>query len=426
MKIKSGFMNDVIISSCGQLLVMVIMFGINKLLSMRLNPAEYAIYGIANKSAQVVSFFVLFCLGIAIPRYLPRYLKNGDVDKGMAFIKAGVLCTVILAFFVIVVGTYWQSELSRLIFSEMGREMLFRGMLFFAAGLAVCSILYAFFRGIDDFFRFSLSQIVFQLLLFMLSVVLFSDLAAMMICWGIILLFGGTVWLWHSCRNFFDSEMRWRVWGKTERACLREIVVFCLPRVPGELILFSFQTVPLIILNGKIGAEETAGYVVALMLNSMLTPFFGMVGMVLLPYVSKRTGSKDEQVEVKNRIGQLMELYCIISVMLTIGIFLFCDYLLLLVFDAKYLVYRDLVKYMSLSILPNAVYLLLRNPLDAVSVKPLNTINLFISFAVMVGMLFWADTWVTYAAAFVAGYLLLGLLSWISWEYCPLQKRIQI
>ena len=56
MKRENGFMHDVITSSCGQLFVMAIMFGMNKLLSMNLAPAEYALYGIANKSAQVVSF----------------------------------------------------------------------------------------------------------------------------------------------------------------------------------------------------------------------------------------------------------------------------------------------------------------------------------------------------------------------------------
>ncbi len=426
MKHENGFMHDVVTSSCGQLLVMAVLFGMNKLLSMHLSPAEYAVYGIANKSAQVVSFCVLFCLGIAVPRYLPRYLKEGSREKSAAFLKVGLACLAALSCVVMIAGICWNSALSRMIFAVDGLDRLFWGMLFFAVGLSFCSFLYAFFRAVDDFFRFSLSQIVFQSLLLLLSMVLFSDLAAMMACWGAVLLLGGAGWLWHVCGNFFCSAMHWRRWGEEEAGCLREIVTFCLPRVPGELILFSFQTVPLIILNNKIGAEATAGYVVALMLNSMLTPFFSMVGLVLLPYVSSRTGSAGGQAEVKRRIGQLLRIYCVISIVLMGMIFLFGDYLLVVVFDAKYLVYTDLVKYISFSILPNAIYLLLRNPLDAVSIKPFNTINLFIGFAVMVGMLSCSTTGEMFSAAIVTGYALVGILSWLSWKYCLMRGAVRL
>ena len=70
---------------------------------------------------------------------------------------------------------------------------------------------------------------------------------------------------------------------------------------------------------------------------------------------------------------------------------------------------------MIISILPNAFYLLLRNPLDGKSKFPYNTICLIISFIVYVALLLCAKTIMMCAFDTIIAYTVLGVLTLISW-----------
>ncbi len=78
---------------------------------------------------------------------------------------------------------------------------------------------------------------------------------------------------------------------------------------------------------------------------------------------------------------------------------------------------------MILSILPQSLYLLYRNPIDAVSVIPYNTIILGICFALMVILFFVSKTLTELAWAYIAVSLLQGVLSYITWSVLCRKKQ---
>ena len=71
---------------------------------------------------------------------------------------------------------------------------------------------------------------------------------------------------------------------------------------------------------------------------------------------------------------------------------------------------------MILAILPQTIYLLYRNPIDAVSVIPYNTIILGICLVVMVVSFSLSTSLTQFAWAFLAVSALQGLLSWLTWR----------
>jgi uncharacterized membrane protein len=71
---------------------------------------------------------------------------------------------------------------------------------------------------------------------------------------------------------------------------------------------------------------------------------------------------------------------------------------------------------MILSILPQAVYMLYRNTIDAVSVIPYNAIILGICILTMIDSFSLSTTLTQFAWAYLGVSILQGLLSWIIWR----------
>ena len=91
--------------------------------------------------------------------------------------------------------------------------------------------------------------------------------------------------------------------------------------------------------------------------------------------------------------------------------------MLTLLFNQEYTKSIEIVKIMIISILPNAFYLLLRNPLDGKSKFPYNTICLTISFIIYIILLLFAGTIKICAFDTIIAYTILGLMSLFSWLY---------
>ena len=72
---------------------------------------------------------------------------------------------------------------------------------------------------------------------------------------------------------------------------------------------------------------------------------------------------------------------------------------------------------MILSILPQSLYLLYRNPIDAVSVTPYNTIILGICLIALVVAFYLSTTLTQMAWAYLAISVLQGVLSWATWHF---------
>ena len=71
---------------------------------------------------------------------------------------------------------------------------------------------------------------------------------------------------------------------------------------------------------------------------------------------------------------------------------------------------------MIISILPNAYYLLLRNPLDGKSNFPYNTICLLVSFIVYIVLLLLSKSAMMCALDTIVAYTILGVLVLVCWK----------
>jgi len=417
---SNKFSVDVMYTFAGQIVVMAVLFGMNKYLSMEFQPELYTLYNIAYKTAGLLAMAIVFCLGIAVPRYIALYMAKGEKERSADLVQTAffLMLSLILA---VIIGYYvLPLNWGKLIFGTNAYDRLLWGIILYGIGLALTTFMYGFYRGIENYRKYNGSQIVVQLFILVIAFGFSRDISSMMIIWGIGMSAFAIIGLERIYRQEFKNSLLLISAEKIRSLWenLSELLRFCLPRVPGELVLFSFGVVPLIILNDKLGTMATGGFVVALIINGAVMPLYGLTGTVLLPYVSRLLGESGSVASASGKINKLLLVYIVSSLVIIAGVAFFADTILWILFDSSYMVYAAQVQLLIITVLPNSIYLLLRNPLDAASVVPYNTINLIVSFGILMGFLQFGTSYVAYISGFILAYSYLGLSSWLCWLYC--------
>jgi O-antigen/teichoic acid export membrane protein len=181
-----------------------------------------------------------------------------------------------------------------------------------------------------------------------------------------------------------------------------------------DFFQFSLAAFPLIYISNIQGLQTTAYFSVGIFFVTMVTPIFSFMGIILLPYVSKAL-ARSEMATANRLVNRLAITYIGTSLLFISVIYLFTELLTTLLFSSDYIVTKDLTRIMILSILPQAVYMLYRNTIDAVSVIPYNAIFLGICLGVMVIGFMLSTTLTLYAWVYLAVSTLQGLLAWGAW-----------
>ena len=120
---NSKFIKDLLITVIGQLAVLLVTFGLNKLLSNTVTIAEFGIYNVIKKVSAVAGYIMLIALGIALPKYIPECRERKD-EKGAAYyFVAALLIIGFMSVLTISLMVIFQTPSSKLFFGEEGFKM---------------------------------------------------------------------------------------------------------------------------------------------------------------------------------------------------------------------------------------------------------------------------------------------------------------
>lgn len=93
-----------------------------------------------------------------------------------------------------------------------------------------------------------------------------------------------------------------------------------------------------------------------------------------------------------------------------------------ILYSNEYTEQLNIAKILLITLIPRAQFLLLRNPIDAISVRPVNTISLCLSFLIMLLIMFFSNSVTLMAWSFVISDLVLAVLSMIFWSFMVNRK----
>ncbi|MCM1257610.1 MAG: MATE family efflux transporter [Roseburia sp.] len=415
MKIKikdDDFINDLIITFVGQMLVMILSFILNKVISNQYSVESFGVYNLIKRSASVVSFMMLMAMGIAIPKYIAEATEKKNAKETESYMLSGLF--IILSAFVVIstVLLIFQDFFSELMFKDRNAVVLILPICLFSLGSSIVTYVYSFYRGVNNFVKYNRVNLIMQMGMLLLAFAAPRNFVALHYIWSAFLIIYGILGIWGIFKNNNIS-----FYHLSEKLfTLKTMLEYAVPRVPGECILFAYNLVPLVIITDKFGLENVAYFSAALSINSLISPLFSLVGTILLPLVSKSLVNNNKENMVQ-KIRILGWMYLIVSVLAVLVVYFIGEWLLILLYNKNYVQCINIVKITILSIVPNAFYLLLRNPLDGISKYPYNTICLLISFVVYVGVLAIAPTMEVCGIALILAYSLLGGLSFAFWKY---------
>ena len=423
-KFSSGMGRDVVWTFSLQILIMLCSFAINKLLANRLSIDDFGQYNVIKRSVQVLSFVMLAGVGIALPRYIPLYRNSTPPRRIAPLLTASMIYITGVSLVVFFVCILFSTQMQDIVIGQGGNMDLLLVALAYAFILALAQYVFAYYRGIGHFKWFNGSQLAMQLAIILPLVLLpVLTVSNVFISWLIITILLVVFFFikevkskWEEIREYLQPQNR----SLTSQLLplnshLKTIIRYSSGRLVADFFQFSLSAFPLIYISNTQGLQMTAYFSVGIFFVTMVTPIFSFMGIILLPYVSQSIVR--HEMAAANRLVSRLSLTYVGASLFFIGFFyLFTKFLTTLLFTSDYLVATDLTRIMILSILPQAVYMLYRNTIDAVSVIPYNAIILGICILAMVISFSLSTTLTQFAWAYLGVSVLQGLLSWIIWK----------
>ena len=413
-KLNSGMGKDVVWTFSLQITIMLCSFVITKLLASRLSIDDFGQYNVIKRSVQVLSFVMLAGVGIALPRYIPIYRNSKPPRRIAPLLGAALIYIIGVSLVVFLVCMVFSSQMQDIIIGQSGNMGLLLVALAYAFALAMAQYAYAYYRGVGNFKWYNGAQLGVQLsivlpLIFLPELTVKGVFVSWLVLTTLLVAFyiGRELWLFSRRNDTFASDT-------PLTSHLNTIIKYSSGRLLADFFLFSLSAFPLIYISNAQGLQSTAYYSVGITFVTMVTPLFSFMGIILLPYVSECI-AKGEIKAANRLINRLTLLYLGASLLITLILYIFTSFLTYLLFAGSYVVATDLTRIMILAILPQAIYLLFRNPIDAIAVIPYNTIIIGVCLVVMVVSFAFSTTITQFAWAYLGVSVLQGLLSWLTW-----------
>ena len=410
-KIKnSKFSKDVILTLFSQIIIMCSALGINKILSEILGVEGYGQYSIIKKSSAVLSFMMLGGMGITLPRFLSSYLAENDIPHYLFTIKVAIKLVLVITFVLLIVYILGQKYLIDIMVSDTNISLYYIAF-FYAFSVCISTFLFSYYRGSDLFVNFSLSQIIIQLLLigcvFHVGISVSTVFFSWAVCTTLFIIYSAFREKRKKIFQFVSNDF-------INHECRKSILMYSFPRLLGDILLFLFAAFPIIYIGNELGIKYSGYFAVGVMFITIVSPLFSFLGTVLLPYVS-RAIVKKEFVIANKIINKLLLLYIILSIIIVVILSIFMNYWIALFFTQDFIPAGDITRILIYSILPESLYLLLRNPIDAVSHFPYNMVNLGICFILLLILFGFSTSLSDYAFSYFVVVSFRGCIAFIMW-----------
>jgi O-antigen/teichoic acid export membrane protein len=416
--VQTSIGKDLLLTFGVQVLLMGGVFAINKILSIRLGVEGFGEFNIIKRTATVLAYVMIGGMGIALPRYLSVYRVQNMVIKEKIFFTSTLLIVFCLSFAVAILAIIFKQSILKFIFGNIPQQDYFLPLLLYAFSLCISTCLFQFFRGKGNFVKSSLTQLLAQMLLLAGCFFTFVSLSFVFYLWSFSVI---TYSLYYLLLELASFKKEMQSIFKNIAEPVKQLLRYGLPRTVGDFLLFSFAAYPLIAINHRFDTTVAGLFSVAIAINTMITPLFSFMGTILLPRTSASyaTNNIKPMLRIINKIALG---YVLLALAMAIIITCFSPVIIRIFFDNNFLEASPMCIIISWALIPNAIYLLLRNPLDALSVFPHNTFNLLVSFVVLAVGMHYADTAKTFCGVYLLSYVVIAIMSCISWTVC--KKRL--
>ena len=352
-----------------------------KLAASLLGPAGFGEYSVSRRAIGLMYLPLVMGFGIAAPRYIAiarAGAMEGFTESGFATaaLAAGMLPSVAIALLLNVAPGIGATAL----FGHESLAYLIPAATISLAGIALHGMVYAVYRGRSEMGIANTLQVVNLAIVPPAAFAIAGNGAAA------VLTTTGAMWLAISAIALIHILLRerreWRG-GESLRRHLGVLLRFGLPRVPGEFALIGLFAIPSLIAVRAHGIVEAGQFSAALSVLTIAAGAFAPIGTVLLPRASAQAATGDLRA-LRHLVLRILGGGILLASIGVIGGELIIPALIEWYFGPAFLPALPFFRAALIGTIPYAVYILMRNILDALDVKAMNSRNLIISLCVLV------------------------------------------
>lgn len=411
-RVSSDLRKDILWTFSSQILIMLVVLLVNKLVSVHLGVEGFALYSIAKKSSTVLVSILAWGMTIALPRYLSKYRVSED-KRYFTLFPMSLLLLFFFSIVLLLASVLFSTSMREWVLGGLGDNELLFIILFYSIGSALNDLTVAYFRGKGMYKRSNIVQICTQISL-LIGALFFQDTSPLFLSWTILILI--------NCLSF-ATKFFWRDMQECSRlggikpllASNKQLFFYGTPRMLSDLVFQSTSFVPLLIVLAKFGEIATGLFSTAITLQLMITPLFAFSGQIFLQRVSEMVEKKEFK-KIRRLIRWSMMAFLSIASVGFLSISIGAEFWLQMLFSKEFIPATSITVIVSLSLIPRSIYLLLRNPLDAISSVPYNLFSLLLWFALYVLLLSHSNTIEASAWSYTLSSLSLAITSLVFWR----------
>ena len=378
-----------------------------RLAALEWDPAGFGAYVLARRNLTLLQLALLFGLAIAIPRYtaiaLAAPAAQRRIPPGAYVVTGAVVCVAALVPAVaLMVGI--DGTVAAALFGDAAYAPLAVATAVAGAAAVLHAVAYAGFRGRLEMGAASALQAWNLGVVPLAAFVLFRSDSVEQWLWHV-----AAAWLFFAAVALALHVARaWREGARIvhARPAARELVRYGAPRVPGDAALAGLFALPPVFVAHEAGLVAAGMVGLAVALVRIGGSLFAPIGLLLLPAAAGRAASDSRG--LREGIRRLVVLVGAASIAGALLLALSGSSLIEWYLGDEYAPAGGALRWAAVAIPPFALYVVLRNVLDALAIAAHNTKNLVLALALFcAGWLVSGDA----LASFVVAIVLLGLLS---------------
>ncbi len=378
-----------------------------KLAADLLGTVGFGEYTVSRRAIGLLYLPLVMGLGIAAPRYI-AISREGALAGfspgafGLATLTAGLLPAVV----VIAMMNLAPAGASTLLFGNASMTRVVPAAALALGGLAAHGLVYAVFRGHGQMHLANALQLLNNGLIPVAAFFLAAHDAAA------VLALTGVAWLATSggaLVALLFREQRAATAARSLRDHLRMLLRFGIPRIPGEFALVGLFALPALIALRANGVVAAGQFSAGLSVLSLVSSVFAPIGLVVLPRASAQAAAGD-LAGLRRLVARILTGGMILVIIAVAIGELLIPVFVRWYFGPEFLVAVPVFRACLLGAIPFVVYVLLRNILDALDVRALNSRNLIITLVILVSLCLLRTDILSMAMSLVAALTLLSIL----------------
>lgn len=371
----------------------------------------FATFNLIKRIASFIVFPLLVGAGIGIPRYISFIKSKDSQNHSYEYLLSGFLIFFgAFSLFGVVVFCFPHLLLSAFKGSIMSKGDLLSSILLYILSQGLFVLISAYYRGKLAIGKVSIFNILVMSLLPLAGLYVVTDVVNYFFYYSLLTL---AIIACIMVYLYFKSSVSVkRISYKTNR-----LFRYGYPRIVAELGLFALEFMPVFLISVYVGLKESGYISMTFILMKLAAMAYELIGSLVLPYFGKLFKQGNSAFFI-SKVNQMLLVGFFSSVFITalfyflipIGINTFFPTLANSIISSQ-LIFIVFPVY--------SLYLLLRNVLDVVSEKALNSVHLSVVSVVQLLILligfYFKLPFVYSIFSIVVPYFFLGLLTYVAW-----------